>query len=44
MEGLILKWIIKEKGCGLDWAGSGQNELTASCKCTNENMVSIKCG
>lgn len=32
----------KGRGCGLDWAGSGQRWPTASCKCGNENIVSIK--
>jgi len=45
LEGkIILSWIFRKLGHGLDRFGSIEGEVAGTCECGNEPSVSIKCG
>jgi len=41
---IILRWIFRKWGYGLDRAGSGRGQVAGTCECGNEPSGSIKCG
>ena len=40
---IMLIWIYRKWGHGLDCFASGQGEVAGTCKCHNEPLGSIKC-
>jgi len=41
---MIIRWIFREWGYGLDRSGSGQGQVVGTCEYGNEPSGSIKCG
>jgi len=41
---IMLRWIFRKWGHGLDSAGSGNGQVTGTCECGNEPSDSITCG
>ena len=36
---------LQEIGCGgMEWIGSGQEQVAGTCECSNEPSGSVKCG
>ena len=41
---IILRWIFRKCGYGLDRSGSGYGQVAGTYECSNEPWGSIKCG
>ena len=43
---MILKWVFKNWGGGVDWIGLAQKRgrVAGCCECCNESSGSVKCG
>jgi hypothetical protein len=40
---ILGSWRDRKGWCGLDWSGSGQEQVESSCEFGNEPLGSIKC-